>query len=449
MVKRLIWKEAIRSWPLLVLGLLLPVLSFGGLLPKQRVIVNGIYYQGKHDEWLVMATLGLLMLAVTAWSVMTAASERYRASYLGVHFPVSPALAPVIGFCLQLLLGAVIGLCAGLWFRPYGPLLPVAVMLFVACGAGVSFLLTMAISPSAGFAAGVFWMLGYIVKFSETLAQAANLRNPAIPLGTEVVQNSWPALLAFAVALTILLLPGRLGRRARQIASCAVLAGVLLGFPIVKPMLDSRRHASNEYFIPGGSQRITTPDGALAIAYLDPVVPLNSTSPFRLRLELTDYPRQWTAETTFDAPVLPVGFAGHDAVILAEQRVGEQQITLLRWDRFSDAPRPLFSFTAQRGALLRKRQTLDTYVTSMISSDGRYGLLALPSLFSEYYVTDIWLLDLAQNRAQLVIPAIFFYNASVGWQEQKAMLMMENGNQYQIDLPGGKVERTRIEEERR
>jgi hypothetical protein len=447
-VKRLFWKEAIRSWPLLAAGVVLPAFVFGWLLPRLQRVPPGYPPIHHYDVTIITAILGLLMLAVTVWAVMTAGSERYRQSYVSAHFPVTPSIAPLIGFGMQLLLGAAIGFSIGAWFMHIGSrilqidyLLAAVVMLYFSGNAGVSFVVTQALSPAAGIAAGLCWMLGNI-GVRNLLIGEGSIRS------TSILQFSEVAFPAILVSLAILLLPGRLGRRARQIVSCAVLAVVLLGFPIIKPILDSRRPADNKLFLPFNKQ-ITSPDGALAIAYLDRFVPLNSTSPFRLRLELTDYPRQWTAETTFDAPVLLVGFAGHDAVILAEQRAGEQQITLLRWDRFSDAPRPLFSFTAQRGALLRKLPAFDTFDTSMVSPDGRYGLLVLPSLFSDYFVSDIWLLDLARNRAKLVIPAIFSFNTSIGWQEQKAILMRENGNQYQIDLPGGKVERTLIEEERR
>jgi len=446
MVKRLLWKEAIRSWPLLLAGAVLAVFVFGWVLPRLQHANAGFPPNHYLITNVITVTLGVLMVAVTSWAVMTAGSERFRKSYGSTHFPISPNLAPLIGFIAQLLLGAAIGFGVGAWFLHIDYLLPAAIVLYFAGNAGVSFVVTQAISPAAGIAAGLCWMLGSI-RLRDMLASAENARSSAP--WSPILQYCVVALPAIMVALAILLLPGRLGRRARQIASCAVLAAVLLGFPIIGPVLSSRSNNAVARFMTAEHARLASFDGALAVAYLDPVR-VNGDPPAGMRLELADYPRQWTAQADFTAVVLPVGFIRNDAAILAQQKNGAREITLLRWDRFSDAPRPLFTFTAHRKALWRAlRGSPEIFIDGRVDPNGRYGLLVLPTLLSEYGQYDIWLLDFTYGKAKLVVPATFVYQTSIGWSEEQATLTQQNGREYRIDLAREKVSVMQVGKERR
>ncbi|MHB9107867.1 MAG: hypothetical protein ACYDCO_12490 [Armatimonadota bacterium] len=445
-VKRLLWKEVIRSWPLVALVAALPTYAFGWWLPKLRYPIHGIFGYGSYDYLLIAVTLGILLLAVVAWSAVTGAGERFRQSYASIHFPIPATLTPVIGFGVQLLLGAAVGFSAGHWFIREGLLVPIAIILFYTVAAGVSFMMTMTRLSSNAIGLIVFLIYG-IVKFTQALPAGRYPPSLHTETGKEMVLYSLCALLALSIAMVIQALPGNLSRQARQTSSLVMLTAVLIGFPIAKPMLDGWLHRNSA---PAYSNRLlTTPDGVLAVSFRT-AFDKKAAFPKELPVDFTDFPRQWHGQMTFDGPVLPVGFIGHDAVILARQRPGERQITLLRWHRAADTTEQLFSFTTYRQALQRTMSDPSSWIDLIgcISPDGRYGLLALCSPYGDYAGNDIWLLDFTRQRATLVIPAIHLYGATVGWMADRAVMTTSSDTSYRIDLAAGTMAKTTIREER-
>lgn len=442
LVKRLLWKEVIRSWPLVALVAALPTYAFGWWLPKLQDPVHGIFGYRYYDELLITVTLGILLLAVVVWSAVAGAGERFRQSYASMHFPIPSTLTPMIGFGMQLLLGAAVGFSAGYWFMHGGLLLPVTLVLFFTAAAGMSFMMTMARLSSNAVGLAVFLLYG-IVKLVEGLAPSLSVDN-----GREMALYSLCAMLALLVAMVIQMLPGDWSRKARQASSLVVLTAVLIGFPIAKPMLDNWRQ-------PGWQPRydyrqLATPDGALMVHYLAAVgrqVPF----PDKLTVDFSDYPRQWHREMTFDGPVLPVGFRGHDAVILARQRPGEREITLLRWDRSTTTAQPLFSFAAGRRALRDTMRTVtgQGHFVGSISPNGQYGLLSLRTPFRDRWGVDLWLLDFTRRRATLVMADTYLYHTVVGWTADQAVLTQEFNGSYRINLHSGTAAKVMIEEAQR
>ncbi len=140
-----------------------------------------------------------------------------------------------------------------------------------------------------------------------------------------------------------------------------------------------------------------------------------------------------TKQHEFEANVLPLLIANQHEAFLAQQRPHEAAIHLLTWDLRSDAVHEVMQFPVKYDALrfVSLLGNVDSYSNAALSPDGRYLLFALAS--EAMPGRDIWVLDLAQRRAGLVMANVNFDGQPVAWSAGHALLSA-GGTLLQVDL---------------
>jgi len=416
---RLLWKEWSRGWPLLAGGILLaqaamPLVARGVTIFKLDI---------------AQAVLFVLALALVVRGATLAADERDRRAYAGTHFPFHPARGTLFTFGFHLLAAMVIGLGFGWYFALHtDPTIGTLLVLFCATIYLVSFIAALALSTPAGIVAGLLWTL---------IAGTAPFYAVTPPGGQQVLTDdfsvSWYSI--YFVVVIVLALPALLPlltKRVNVSLTRRIVGTVLLATAIALVPVAWYLQSQVNYYATDGtiSERLTSPDGALTVKYTITLAGKNRST----ALEFLDYRRQRAARLQLPAAVIPVGLVEDTAVILVTQQPGKRRIAFQRWDVERNSRATLLAIPARRDALRTVASQMYTYGFEQrpisLSSDGRFGLLILPTCFGLANRYDLWLIDFNRRQANILRAGDYSYSLQVTWQADHALLA---GGQ-QVDL---------------
>lgn len=399
-LERLFWKEFCQGWLMLTLGLLLPPLA--GNLPHLKLLTFDM----------PSITLFVLLLGISVWAAMLAGEARGRQSYAGVHFPQHPALASIVTFVLQGCAAALIGFSIGFarvkLGNPAGIAdLPLWAMLYAASTFAVSFIAALALSPWGGMVAGIIWMLGYLSTFSDLIT--CQRFSDGEPIMT--MQHMSGVIVMAFISIVILLLAIRLNFTWRRALACILLGIVILSRPLWSLAASNRQNTN--YILPA---KLSSADGTLVVDY-DRLAPNKDY----MDLHFVNYRQQHTDTRHFAQEVQPLCFIGKNAVMLAQQRKKERHVTLLRWTLDTNTVEPFASIAARPESLAITNNGYDPKAS--LSRDGHYGVIILPSPYSEdCYGFDIWKIDLQLRKVTLLKPAWPAESESISWRGNDAII---------------------------
>ena len=486
LLERLCWKELRQGWPLLVIGLLLPPLTRDVTVQQLAQLPQNVSWYGfSYDNPLWWnntqeIALLLLLLAVVVRAALLAGREQRRNTYADAHFPVSPALATLSSLLVQGSMVLFIGLCAGAWsvrgnevafvqwlkpvitstdpgmhlgewlrqwlWQAIDPDTAYTVLMLSAglflSAYGITFVLAAAFSWWVGIAAGLLWVTANLGICHFLATQVSDYRAHSYYIfGTDISIHAGESLVAIAlvtiaalVAAGVLLLPARSTFPWRRVLASVVLGIAVCGAGAV--YLFDRWQQVGPTAVP---LRLCSPDGALAVEVYNGQ-PGCYYDPRSGEMRFVDYQRQREAVQQMNQLTQPIVFLGRNVVILAQQGVSDDHITLLRWELVANRLIPLFALPANRGALaeivLNHRNYADQVQgiqdAMSISPDGRYGVFGLPSYYPRRG-SDLWGADLQQKTVRLLRPEARY--GRITWEKDVARI----GHYQSIDMATGRI----------
>ncbi|MHB9023799.1 MAG: hypothetical protein ACYC7E_06425 [Armatimonadota bacterium] len=437
-LRRLLWKEWRLGWPMLAAGLVLP--------PLATAIVKVHKSNFRSLDWTTVS-LFLLLFAIAVWASTLAGRERIRQSYAGAHFPLHPAWNTLNTYLAQGIIVLLIGLNVGWWSTKLDesyPLLNALLLagLFVGSQFTLSFVVSLAISTTAGIVAGICWILGN----NEVLALLTmnNYRISDDPLPLKSIALLSLCIASALLVITIVLLPARTVSIYRRIIACMILGLGTLSLPVYDQYIETwlQKPQWATHILP--PVRIHSVDGSLAVEVIRPDRKNNDVA---TGLRFIDYRQKRIAEHALQPVMQPIGFISHQAVIVAQQRPDDREITLLRWDTITNAMRSLLTIPTRRGALaevlMQNISWSESSFIAELSPDSHYCLLALPSHYGDAY--NLWLVDLQKTLSILVLPhaELFTPRMHVSWLKDDLIISSLN-QPLKISLITGKVSRLPI-----
>lgn len=396
--KALLWKAFREERILVAILFLLPPLVFlvAHTLPQWRYTV---------------APVGIVVFAVAiAALAVYKVPSKDRPNFSRIHLP----LPFVAGWVLQFIAPLVVCLLAGAWFGLWSLFLydslPVLRALAGAIGAGAAFCTSYVLGSATtwwlGIVAGVF--IGLTVRM-------------------ETYPKEWRFVLYWlAVAVAGALLydlvgrnwPGRI-RRAAAVGVPAILLGIVL--------INGTVAVSVDYYAP----RIDSSDWSRY------VTPIKSNGGRITILEFGNYRTDNTARHEFENIVVPVDFAGHDRVYIAQQRAGEKVIRVLLWNTSSGTVDEVLTIPSGPVALVPVRG----FPRGFVRPDERYMLLAVRSQVGQG--RDLWVVDLKTRLATIALVNSIFASGNVQWVGDRALLS-GFGSPVRIDLTAAVAERINL-----
>jgi len=395
---RLLWKETCQAWPWYVFGALLAVLAIPLMLPDRLIGWKG---QVRDYPWM------LVSLAMSVRGALLAA-QRTRQSYAAAHFSLHPERMPAFAFAVNLLGVLLLGLAAGGWFAAHrDPLLLAPIVFFFTVAFLLGYVTAAVFGKSyAGIVAGIPWLLFFYQMFSD------QLRTPKSP-NVDLFYGTFDQVLMYSgclvgglLAVLFLLISHRLP----LIVRCGGMV-FFMALGLASSMLignEFRGFGQNNDYYTISAQRLATGDGARVVEFIREERP----QPF-YTLHFTDYRRGREARQRVTVPYLLLGFDGPDSLLLIGQRRWEGRMHVVRWRLTENRVEPVFAFRIRRGALHAGLADSSRHIVSL-RPDGRFAALQLPSLLGEY-AADLWLLDLRQQHARLVL--VDQPGSSLAWQD--------------------------------
>jgi|GEM_PF-2323100 len=418
-VKRLLWKETSQAWPWYLLSALAAVAAIPWMLPER---MTGWQGQVRDYPWM------LVSLAMTVRGALLAA-ERGRQSYAAAHFSIHPERMPAFAFGLNLLGVLLMGLAAGAWFAiNRDPMLLAPIVFFFVIAFLIGYVIAAVFGKSyAGIVAGMPWLLFFYQQFILHLRTPDSTNVDLFYSAFEQVLMYSGPLACGLLAVLFLLLSRRLPMIVRR-GGMALFLVLGLASSFIIGNLNSGGFSFNHDYYAIISQRLASSDGTRVVRFVFEEQP----KPY-YTLQFTDYRGQREARQRVTAPYLLLGFDGPDSVLLIGQRRGEGRMRVARWRMAENRLEPVFSFRIRRGAM---HAGLNDSRVRLISlrPDGRYAALQFSSLLGEY-TADLWLLDLKNRRARMVL--VGESAASLAWRENA--LIAGTPLPKQVSLTTGKV----------
>jgi hypothetical protein len=434
MLPRLLWKEWRLGWPLLLLGVLLPI-------PATLLTRAGIRFYYLDNLTPLDIVIFLLLVGVVVRASLLVVVGPSRQLYAERHFALSPAWPLVVAFLCQgffiVLVGAAVGWCRSQLPGSLPPLLTILLSCVILLGTyALTATVSRAISPLAGMAVGLPWIMvwarviwapsngGYYIdvihfSFGET--------GYFLPV----------CLIADIIAFGIVLLP-KPRFLTRQVIAMVLVVGVVLGYVVI------------ERIAPRDDQQTTfalaftnaSADGSLAV---EPVTAENIRLDKPVTMRLLDYRNNLQAIRSFPTPAIPFNFIGNQSVLLLAKS-DPTHVALCRWQIAGDSVQTICTIPVRRQRLLNFLGSVELDYSG-ISPDGRYALIYLPALQSVLdYASDLWLVDLANGTHKLLIAGKVVLNPHYTWLPGKVVIStlgnrlgVEDRRPMAISLPDGRV----------
>ena len=405
---RLLWKEWREDWPILAIGIVLPLLT----LPLSN-----------REGWTAFdySALGLVGILLVLWAADRARRIGMDRGQVRQALPIATPtrwifthLAPLP---VPVLAGISVGIMMHAWHAERVALSPaiIAGVLYLVSAFFLATILTPAFSPIAAIITGVVWLF--------------------LGLDAEQPDNITPLFLKIAVAsLVVSVLWEVFALKGRYWAGRVVMIVVLLAFlvnPMALPQLFTHQYMSSTES--PYTHSIQMYDHTI---YLRPSrTKANSRKNMtasQIDLQYVDRRRDFRLVRAFQQTVQPLDFITEDQALLGEQLPGQPEIRLLIWDVRRNLVREMGHFTAVK-------DLLSSSYHAFLSPDGRYLALFVQGRSDKWHVkefiSDIWVVDLARGHAVPVLVNVFqdYWDDqySVSWTPERLYF---SGRGIEVDL---------------
>lgn len=407
---RLLWKEWREDWPILLAGILLPLLT----LPMN-------HRQGwEHFDTSIV--VGLVSILVALWAADRARRAGIVQSGARIYLPAHAATRWVFAYLAPLMVSVLVGNALGVMMHAWLGSGQIAVGL--ALGTGMLFmtavfLLCSVLTPVLSFIPAL--IAGVLLAFTYDATQPQR-------------QIALYVIIAVAALVASLLWEACAARQRYWAGRVAVI--LLLLFVIVNPLIMPDVFQFKPPVQHSEVRPICSSDNALCvrafyagskIAYWE-----QSNAQYDTGLEFIDNRRSISLIETFAPAVQPLDFE-QDHVILAQQTRDEDAVHLLRWYPQTRTRQEIMRFRAERGFV-------DTILRASLSPDGHYLAILqtrFDTLDNNMPLTNVWVIDLKVRRARAVMIKLPFqpsyWDASVSWSGSR-LYLSGSGNGAVIDL---------------
>jgi hypothetical protein len=370
---RLLWKEWREGWPILAVGVALPLLT----LPMS-----------KREGWTAfdLSVLGLVAILVTLW-----AADRAQRTGLGrtdtrLYLPASTATRWLFIYLVPTVVPVLIGLSVGWMHLAWHPGITAvnaalaAGILYLLSAFLLSTVLTAIYTSLPAVLAGVVW--AFIAVDSESPARQIPLFAGMIA-ACLVVAVLWEGVIRQRVPL-----PGRI--------VLAIMLLVVVVYPWVlqsewRPARQAAAGARTPFSIYNRHDYLR-----VSIHYLEKQFtgkPVHLTDD---EVELAVYDRgeeQAQIIRIFPQTAQPLGFIDRSHVLVAQQPPESSTVNLLSWDIRSNTVMETGSFTVVRDLLAKSSG-------ACLTADGRYLAIAVRNVRRS---SDLWIADLLDGHTTLAM----------------------------------------------
>jgi len=396
---RLLWKEACQAWPWYLFGALVAVLAIPWMLPREMYGWRG---QVRDYPWM------LVTLAMSVQGALLAA-ERNRQSYANTHFSIHPERMPAFAFGVNLLGVLLLGLAAGGWFAMRIDLVLLAIiMLYFTLAFLLGYVVAAVFGKSyAGILSGIPLLMLVYPQLIDQLRIHTTFSFDSFYTLYEAMLIYGGLVAGSLLAVGFLLLSRRLPLLLRRAGMVLILVLGLFGSIIIQMLLQGGSFGGDGDHYTIAEQRLATSAGTRVVEVVLDYPP----KPYYTLL-YNNYRAVREARQQVTMPYLLLGFDGPDSVLLIGQRRWEGRMHVVRWRLAENRLEPVFDFRIRRGALHAGLADSHSHLASL-RPDGRYAALQLPSLLGET-AADLWLLDLQQKQARLVL--VDQQATSLAWQ---------------------------------
>jgi len=410
---RLLWKEMRESWTIVGICLALPLV----LMPLCRRVDEGFRS--------VLLYMGLVICAllIALWAVDRVHNRGLVRAKSRTQLPVPLPLRWMATFVLPLPIPVLTGSVLAVMLHMYDAKVPFAYFLTVLVLGMMSLFwlttaLTTLITPIPAVLVGTGWAMVIVYYLGEDMWQTPN--------HALFVRAGLAALLASLVweffARRFRYLPGRL---VAMFALLAIILGPTSLFSDLNTMVAQARSNQDSG---GGIGYYETPDHAVLLQ--EENGENRQTKVWENRLAYHDRRTDIYKSRVMQEYFTPLGIVRETRVLLMQQQPAERALHLLEWETRSDQVREIMHLPAQQGDIFRLRYT-------NADPQGRYLLLGFRSRRNTG--SDLWLIDLAQKRATLVLTGIQhleWFNSdanSCTWLPDHALLTSYSGT-VRVDL---------------
>lgn len=380
----------------------------------------------------------LLVFVMASWAGWVTAHAWSDHVYTRAHLPAArvwPAwftLATQAG--MALLVGAVAAAFAhdGVYFtKPlYSFYVAVPGALLLLSTALVSIAAAVLLSRPVGMVVALAWLINFNGEFTSLWSprkQFDGLDYQAIPLEDGIFLPLGIVIPLLALALAALV--ERVSSRQRHWAVVGLFIAGLVGVAVWQHGDWGSRGRDNGY----GNLQVNYNGLMLMQRYED------ERNLEAQHWQVFDGRRQTNAEiprVDFD---YPIGFRNEDEVLFLHQQKGASEVSVLSWHFREALVEKKLTIPARRNLLAKSAYR----ITSAISPDGAYGLVALPSRYGHEWINDIWLIDIAKKSRTLLMASTSSGGyLRVQWADDVAYVI--NDPSYSVDLAQGRMTPLRL-----
>ncbi|MHB0937742.1 MAG: hypothetical protein ACYC6A_15240 [Armatimonadota bacterium] len=389
---RLLWKEWREGWPILAIGVILPLLT----LPLSK-------REGWERSGFDYSVMGLVGILLVLWAADRTRRIGMDRGAVRQALPVSPSTRWVFTYLVPLPVPMLAGMSLGVMIHAWHDWMPNALwmltgILFLTSAFLVTTLLTAALSFIPAAILGVLWL------FSG--------------LDTEQPDSIFPMYVKVGIACLLAALAwDAFAAKQRYWAGRTVMV-VLLLIALINPEelrgigWPSRTNAVSkpQPHIPWTISYRKLPEWTHVVTVMRDTSK-NAHTPHATvdSVELRYFDRR-TRETrltrSFTQVAQPLAFISEHEVLIGRQSAGEPDIQLSAWDLQTDS-------VSEKGRLAAEKNLLSSSVGADLSPDGRY--LAIYKLRKSDKIdsdptndpVDLWIADLSRGRAVPVMMNVF------------------------------------------
>jgi len=401
---RLLWKEWREGWPILAVGVVLPLLTLP-MSGREGWTNSGLDYS-------VMGLVGILLVLWAADRARRIGMDRGPARQaLPVPAPARWIFLHLAPLAIPALVGAALGIMIGAWHAESIPLRAAitAAVLYMLSTFLLATMLSPVLSMIPALIIGVVWLF-----FGMDLVRWGNVT----PLFLKVIVLALVASLLWEAF-----------SRARWVWTGRVVVILLLLTAFVTPgslrNLTHRPDAEQDqssFEFPITHTPVVSDDGLQEIEFgqANDEIFSNSVMFYTDDRDRTRFNREFPYFTR------PLDYISGNQILLGRQAPGERVVHLSVWDAHTDQVREKGRFSAVKDLLART-------VRANFSPDGRYLLLIVQSQhpYSQgpMFLGDLWIADLAHGRAVPVMANVLLpdvENPPMSWTSERLYLSEYN-----------------------
>jgi len=419
---RLLWKEWREAWPILALGILLPLLT----LPMSR-------REGWINTGFDYSAMGLVGILLVLWAADRARRIGMDRGQVRQALPVSLPTRWVFMYLAPLPVPVLAGMSVGVMIHAWhawmpNPLWMLTGILYLTSAFIVATLLTATLSFIPATILGVLWLFSGLDTEQPERIFPMHVKVGIACLLAALVWDAFAAKQRYWVGRTVmvvLLLVALIDPQAlREIGWPNRASAASQPQPRVPWGVYDRQKISWSKRVSVVMTNVSKPDVKILATFTD--------------VELGYYTRarELQFSRSFKQIVQPLAFISKDRVLIGQQLPGKPDIDLLVWDLQANR-------VSEQGRLTAEKSLLSSMSGAYLSPDGRY-LAIFKQEKSDPNNSDpmgdpddLWIADLARGRAvpvmMNVLPNTYGPQSPVSWAPGR-MYLSALGGGIQVDL---------------